>query len=105
MSRKNPMVISSRKPVEKLPAAQTRTESLRLKLEEEILGGRMKPGQKLDEEELAARFGMSRTPVREALKAIAASGLIEIRPHQGAYIAVLSARGIIEMVELMAVLE
>src|SRR3954454_14099479 len=105
MSRKVAMVVNARKSLERLPAAQTRTESLRLKLEEEILGGRMKPGQKLDEEDLATRFGMSRTPVREALKAIAASGLIEIRPHQGAHVAILSPRVIIEMVEMMVVLE
>ncbi|MBW7970254.1 GntR family transcriptional regulator [Bradyrhizobium sp. BR 10289] len=94
-----------RRPVERMPAAQTRTESLRLKIEEEILEGRARPGQKLDEEELAGRFGMSRTPVREALKAVAATGLVEIRPHQGAYVAVLSPRVIIDMVEMMKVLE
>lgn len=88
-----------------MPAARTRTESLRLKLEEEILTRALRPGSKLDEEELAERFGLSRTPVREALKALTSSGLVEIRPHQGAFVAVLTPRVIIEMVEMMSVLE
>lgn len=88
-----------------LPAAATRTESLRLKLEEEILSGILAPGVKLDEEEIAARFEISRTPVREALKALTSTGLVDLRPHQGAYVAVLTLKSIIEMVELMAVLE
>ena len=91
--------------IEPMPAAGTRAESLRLKLEEEILNRRLPPGLKLDEEEIARRFGLSRTPVREALKGLTSSGLVEIRPHQGAYVATLTLRTIIEMVELMTVLE
>ena len=90
---------------EPLPAARTRTESLRLKLEDEILTRRIGPGQKLDEEELARRFGLSRTPVREALKAMTSSGLVETRPHQGVFVAVLTGRLIAEMTETMAALE
>ena len=88
-----------------LPAAATRTESLRLKLEEDILSGALAPGVKLDEEEIAARFGISRTPVREALKALMSTGLVDLRPHQGSCVAVLTLKSIIEMVEVMAVLE
>lgn len=91
--------------VEPLPAARTRTEALRLRLEQDILARRVGPGEKLDEEDIAARFGLSRTPVREALKALTASGLIEIRPHQGAFVAKPTPRAIAEMVELMAVME
>jgi DNA-binding GntR family transcriptional regulator len=90
---------------EPMPAARTRAESLRLKLEEEILTGRFAPGVKLDEEDLAARFGLSRTPVREALKGLMSSGLVEIRPHQGTFVATLTPRAITDMVETMAVLE
>ncbi|WP_158807031.1 GntR family transcriptional regulator [Beijerinckia sp. L45] len=88
-----------------MPAARTRAESLRLKLEEDILARRFIPGEKLDEEALGERFGLSRTPVREALKALTSGGLVEIRPHQGAFVATLTARAIVEMVETMAVLE
>ena len=95
----------ARRTIEPLPAARTRTESLRLKLEQDIITRRIGPGQKLDEEEIAARFGLSRTPVREALKALTSRGLIEIRPHQGAFVAKPTPRAIAEMIEFMAVLE
>ncbi len=92
-------------PAAAMPAARTRTESLRLQLEQDILGGRLRPGQKLDEEELAARYGLSRTPVREAIKALSSTGLLEVRQHQGAYVATLTLQSIAEMLEVMAVLE
>ncbi|WPB56664.1 GntR family transcriptional regulator [Xylophilus sp. GOD-11R] len=88
-----------------LPRARTRTESLRLQLEQDILSGLLKPGQKLDEEELAERFGMSRTPVREAIKALSSTGLLEVRQHQGAYVASLTLESIGEMIEVMSVIE
>ncbi len=88
-----------------MPAAATRTEQLRLKLEAEILAGNLRPGEKLDEETIARRFGLSRTPVREAFKALASSGLVEVRPHQGAYVSALTLKNIIEMFEVMIVLE
>src|SRR5207248_4167462 len=46
-------------------------------------GGLWPPGTRLDEVQLAERLGASRTPVREALRHLAASGLVEIRPHRG----------------------
>ncbi|WP_420992974.1 GntR family transcriptional regulator [Cupriavidus sp. 30B13] len=88
-----------------LPLARTRTESLRLQLEQDIVSGKLRPGQKLDEEEIAARFGLSRTPVREAIKALSSSGLLDVRQHQGAYVAQLTLQSIAEMLEMMGVLE
>lgn len=90
---------------EAMPAAKTRAESLRLLLEGEILTHRARPGQKLDEEALATRFGLSRTPVREALKGLASNGLVELRPYQGAFVAQLTPILIIEMIEVMSVIE
>ncbi|WP_051231698.1 GntR family transcriptional regulator [Kaistia adipata] len=78
---------------------------MRLQLEEEILTGRLRPGEKLDETQIAARFGLSRTPVREAFQALASANLVELRPHQGAYVAALSLKALIEMFEVMAILE
>ena len=49
------------------------------------------PGSKLDEQDLAYRFAVSRTPVREALRQLASSGLIELRPRRGAYVSALTA--------------
>ena len=53
-------------------------------LRERILGGEYAPGERLGEVELAEKFGLSRTPVREALGRLAAEGLVEIVPNRGA---------------------
>src|SRR5678815_3561075 len=65
----------------------TRAEELRLQLADEIVRGTLPPGAGLDETDLARRFNVSRTPVREALRQLAASGLIDARAHRGAVVA------------------
>lgn len=62
----------------------TRAEFLREKLTEEIISGRLRPGTRLDEQEIADRFGVSRTPVREAVRHLVATGLASSQSHQGA---------------------
>ena len=74
-------------------------------LEDEILAGALKPGARLDEVSLASRFGVSRTPIREALQHLAHQGLVELRPHRGAFVAELGPRQLVEMFEVMAELE
>lgn len=74
-------------------------------LEEDIVSGRLRPGQRLDEAGLAERFGVSRTPIREALIQLSASGLIDMRPRRGAYVALLGPRELVESFELMAEIE
>lgn len=78
---------------------------LREALEDDIISGRLRPGQRLDEVGMAERFGVSRTPVREALNQLAASGLVEIRPRRGAFVVLLGPRELIESFELMAEME
>lgn len=78
---------------------------LRDEIENEILTGRLAPGTRLDEVPLAARFGVSRTPIREALMQLSASGLIEIRPRRGAVVADIGAERLVEMFAVMAELE
>lgn len=85
--------------------AGTRSEELRAKLEEMIVSAELQPGERLDEAELAARFKVSRTPVREALKALAAMGLVEVRGRQGVTVASISIPVLIEMFEMMAAME
>ncbi|WP_075215538.1 GntR family transcriptional regulator [Mongoliimonas terrestris] len=85
--------------------SRTRTEDLRLQLADEIVRGDLAPGMALDEMRIAARFGVSRTPVREALRQLAASGLVEIRPHRGAVVARLSTEKLHELFVAMAELE
>ena len=65
----------------------TRAEELRLQLADDIVRGVLAPGTPLDETDLAVRFNVSRTPVREALRQLTASGLVESRAHRGAVVA------------------
>ncbi len=85
--------------------AANATERLKNELENEIAAGRLLPGDRLDEVSLAARYGVSRTPIREALHSLAASGLIEARPHRGAIVVDASPERLLEMFEVMAELE
>ncbi len=87
------------------PVRRTRTDDLRLQLADEIVRGVFAPGDPLDEAGLAARYGVSRTPVREALRQLAASGLVEIRPHRGAIVTRPSEGRLMEMFIVMAELE
>jgi DNA-binding GntR family transcriptional regulator len=84
---------------------QQGTGSLKDEIENEIIAGRFAPGERLDEVSLAERFGVSRTPIREALHALAASGLLEVRPHRGTIVAELSPDRLFEMFEIMGEME
>ena len=86
-------------------AGATHAERLRDQLAEEIAHGRLAPGVALDETTLAERFGVSRTPVREALRELAAAGLVEHRPHRGAVVTTLDPARLEEMFTVMAELE
>lgn len=81
------------------------SEQLREAIEEEVATGRLRPGTHLDEAELATRFKVSRTPIREALSLLAGEGLVEIRPRRGAVVAQLTPQRLVEMFEVMAELE
>lgn len=78
---------------------------LREALENDIVAGRLRPGERLDETDLAERFGVSRTPIREALIQLAGSGMIELRPRRGAHVTLLGPRELLESFELMGELE
>ncbi|MBK5961720.1 GntR family transcriptional regulator [Rhodoplanes elegans] len=84
---------------------RTLAEELRLQLADEIVRGALQPGTALDESELARRFNVSRTPVREAIRQLAASGLVDSRPHRGAVVARPSDAQVVGMFEVMAELE
>jgi len=83
----------------------TRAADLQAKLADAIVNGIYLPGAKLDEQELADRYGVSRTPVREALKHLAVTGLIALRPHRGAVVATITNQNLHHMFETMAELE
>lgn len=64
----------------------TLANAIRRRLADRIFNGEFPPQSKLDENKLAAQFGVSRTPIREALRQLNAAGLVEIRPRRGAII-------------------
>jgi DNA-binding GntR family transcriptional regulator len=83
-------------------AAATLAETIRTGLSEEIIAGRLSPGAEIDEQAVAERFGASRTPVREALRELAAAGLVSIEPRRGVRVAALTLERLGEMFEVMA---
>jgi DNA-binding GntR family transcriptional regulator len=70
-----------------------------------IVEGVLEPGSRISERELCARFGISRTPLREALKVLAREGLVELLPNRGARVARLDPKDVADMFDLMGVLE
>ena len=84
---------------------QRLSERLRESIEEEITTGQLLPGTRLDEVELATRFGVSRTPIREALTLLHGEGLVESRPRRGSVVAQMPPQRLVEMFEVMAELE
>lgn len=95
-----------RRPTPLVPAAgETLAAALHRRLEAEIAAGRIEPGARLDEQEVAERYGCSRTPVREAFRLLAADRLVELRGRQGAAVRSLSIQSMIEMFQVMGELE
>jgi DNA-binding GntR family transcriptional regulator len=75
------------------------------RLEREILQGTLPPGARLDEQLLAERFGVSRTPVREALLELAAQGLATQQAHRGTFVADVTLEDVFGSYEVLAELE
>lgn len=88
-------------PERKLSAAET----VRVELEREINDGILVPGDVLDEEALATRFGVSRTPVREALLHLSVLGVVTIAPRAGIFVSRLSMPELLALTEMLAELE
>ena len=81
------------------------SSDIALRLEEDILRGRVQPGHRLDERELSERYGVSRTPIREALQRLAAHGLAIARGRQGLQVAQLSVTELLDALRVVAELE
>jgi DNA-binding GntR family transcriptional regulator len=75
------------------------------RLRARILSHTLPPGGWIDEQTLAAEFGISRTPLREALKVLASEGLVTMKPRRGAYVTEVSARDLAEVYHLLGLLE
>lgn len=89
-------------PIKKRP---TLAVQLVEQLRQLIFDGDLAPGSRLQEAELSQRFGVSRTPLREALKLLTAEGLITIEPNRGATVTELSVTELAETFPVMGVLE
>lgn len=70
-----------------------------------IVEGELAPGARVPERELCERFGISRTPLREALKILASEGLVDLQHHRGALISQLTSEAVDEMFQVMEALE
>jgi DNA-binding GntR family transcriptional regulator len=88
-----------------LPITRTVKSSLGDNLRDDILRGDLIPGQNIRLEEIALRFDVSTTPVREALRDLEAEGLVTIFPHRGAIVTQLSAKDLRDIYDIRATLE
>ncbi len=75
------------------------------RLRARIYAHELAPGAWIDEQGLAEAFGISRTPLREALKVLAAEGLVVLKPRRGCYVAALAERDLDEIFPILALLE
>lgn len=78
---------------------------IRLALENAIVDGAYQPGDRLDPDRIAADYDCSRTPVREALQALEASGLVQVQPKRGTFVTRLGITELLHRFELMAEME
>jgi DNA-binding GntR family transcriptional regulator len=91
-----------RKPIER---HQTLREKILETIREAILKGSLKPGEKVAEPELAERFGISRTPIREAFRQLESEGYLTVIPRKGAVVTSLSERDVEEFYAIKSILE
>ena len=80
-------------------------EQVAERLRERILAHSLSPGSWIDEQALTAELGISRTPLREALKVLAAEGLVTMKLRRGAYVTEVSERDLAEVYHLLSLLE
>ena len=97
----NQMLMPTSRPTETVGIAQQLCQAL----EDDIVKGKLPPGQRLEEPLLAKRFGVSRTPVREALQLLTATELAEKIPNRGVYVSLATPERLTAMFESMAELE
>ena len=84
---------------------QTLRESVAEEIRRLIMIGELQPGERLVEDRLAEQLGVSRNPVREAIRALEGTGLVEVVPRRGAYVSQLDPMQASQLLELRAVIE
>ena len=88
-----------------VPAAGALYVQVAERLRGRIMDHTLAPGSWIDEQALTAEYGISRTPLREALKVLAAEGLVTMKLRRGAYVTEVSARDLSEVFHLLSLLE
>lgn len=89
----------------RLPIADTLGGQISESLERDIILGVLRPGQRLNADDLAQAFGVSRIPVREALRSLDAAGWVEIRPRHGAFVRERSLGELINLFHVRSLIE
>lgn len=84
---------------------ETLTEKVANKLRDSIVLGRLTPGTRLVETDLAQQLGVSKNTLREALRTLQTEGLIEYRPHKGTVVALITEQDIVELFTMRSTLE
>jgi len=98
---RNSMKLNNSKIVSHLTLREKIADAIR----DEIIHGRLKGGERLSEPEVASRYGISRTPVREAFRQLTAEGFLCLTPRRGARVAFVTEKDITEFYELKSLLE
>ena len=88
-----------------LTCGSSSRDAIARSLENEILTGTLMPGDRIDERAWANRFGVSRTPVREAIGRLASVGLILVKPRSGSFVVEICLAELLQIFEVMAELE
>ncbi|MFM7717950.1 MAG: GntR family transcriptional regulator [Actinomycetota bacterium] len=89
----------------RLPVADTLGGQISEAIERDILRGILRPGQRLNADDIAQAFGVSRIPVREALRSLDAAGWVEIRPRHGAFVRERSPKELEDLFHVRSMLE
>src|SRR5256885_15004848 len=74
-------------------------------IRDDVIRGTFRPGQRLTEDSLAERYGVSRVPIREALRTLEAEGFVYSRPYVGTFVAELTEDEAADLLEIRAALE
>ena len=99
------MTISELKIKTDLSAAKLMSEEIADILRENIISGNLNPGEKVNEYQVAKLLNISRPPIREAFRLLAAEGLITLVPRKGAFVSELSIREVKEIYEMKSMME
>lgn len=88
-----------------LPQTESRHETLVGDIRDLVIDGTLAPGERVPERMLSERFGVSRTPLREAIKALASEGILDLLPNRGAWVSKITTQEIDELFQVMGALE